>query len=114
MAVEMTKKVWEVEDLVDFFIDFYTDRKEKGLVVEKRRCIYLKDDYARKEVERNIFANPFKRFEDMNFMKRSKDIEYIEINRNIIKKLNNKDIQWIIDHSDRKLGEYFDDKLVCK
>lgn len=96
-----------VEDLVDFFIDFYTYRKEKGLVVEKRRCIYLKDGYNRKEVERNIFVNPFKRFEDMNFMKRSKDIEYIEINRHIMKKLSNSEIEWIVEHSDRKLEEYY-------
>ena len=96
-----------VEDLVDYFIDFYMDRKEKGLLVEKRRCIYLKDNYTRKEVERNIFANPFKRFEDMNIMKRSKDIEYIEINRHIIKKLTDEEIQWIVEHCDKKLEEYY-------
>lgn len=96
-----------VEDLVDYFIDFYMDRKEKGLLVEKRRCIYLKDNYTRKEVERNIFANPFKRFEDMNIMKRSKDIEYIEINRHIMKKLTDEEIQWIVEHCDKKLEEYY-------
>ena len=96
-----------VEDLVDYFIDFYIGRKEKGLLVEKRRCIYLKDNYTRKEVERNIFTNPFKRFEDMNFMKRARDIEYIEINRHIMKKLTNEEIQWIVEHCDRKLEEYY-------
>lgn len=96
-----------VEDIVDYFIDFYKNRKEKGLLVEKRRCIYLKDNYTRKEVERNIFTNPFKRFEDMNFMKRSKDIEYIDINRHIIKKLTNEEIQWIVEHCDKKLEEYY-------
>lgn len=101
------KRRVRVEDLVDYFIDFYMDRKEKGLLVEKRRCIYLKDGYTRKEVERNIFTNPFKRFEDMNFMKRSKDIEYIEINRHIMKKLTNEEIQWIVEYCDEKLEEYY-------
>lgn len=96
-----------VEDIVDYFIDYYTERKDKGLVVEKRRCIYLNDGYTRKEVERNIFANPFKRFEDMNFMKRSKNIEYIEINRHIMKKLSSSEIEWIVEHCDRKLKEYY-------
>ena len=98
-----------VEDLVDYFIDYYNGRKEKGLIIEKRKCIYLKDNYTHKEVERNIFSNPFKRFEDMNFMKRSKDIEYIEINRHILKKLTDKDIRWIEKHCDKKLDEYYDE-----
>lgn len=49
----------------------------------------------------------FKRFEDMNFMKRSKDIEYIEINRHIMKKLTNEEIQWIVEYCDEKLEEYY-------
>ncbi len=77
-----------VEDIVDYFIDFYDNRREKGLPIEKKNSIYHKGNYTRKDVERNIFSNPFKRFEDMNFMKRSKDIEYVELNRHILKKTN--------------------------
>ncbi len=60
-------------------------------------------------MERNILSNPFKRFEDMNFMKKSKDIEYIEISRYIRKKFSKEDIDWIIEHSDKKLKEYFEE-----
>ena len=95
-----------VEDLVDYFIDYYEDRREKGLVVEKRPCLYLRD-YTRREVQNNIFSNPFKRFEDMNFMKKSKDIEYIEVSRYIMKKLSIEEIEWIKNHCDNKLNNYF-------
>lgn len=95
-----------IEDLVDYFIDYYETRREDGKIVEKKRCLYLRD-YTRKEVERNILSNPFKRFEDMNFMKISKDIEYIEISRYIRRKLSEEEINWIIEHSDKKLDEYF-------
>ena len=98
----------KIEDLVDYFIDYYETRREKGQVVEKRRCLYLRD-YTRKEVERNILSNPFKRFEDMNFMKKSKDIEYIELSRYIRKKLSKEEIDWIVTHSDEKLKEYFEE-----
>ena len=98
-----------IEDLVEYFIDYYKERKEKGLIVEKRKCIYLKEGYTHKEVERNIFANPFKRFEDMNFIKRSRDIEYIEINRHIMKRLTDKDIKWIVEHCDKKLDKYYNE-----
>ncbi len=96
-----------VEDIVDYFLDFYSDRKEKGLVVEKRTSIYCKETITSKEAERNIFSNPFKRFEDMRFMKRCREIEYVEFNRHIFKKLNKKDIEWIIAHCDAKLEEYY-------
>ena len=96
-----------INDIVDYFIDYYTTRKENGLVVEKKKCLYLRDDYTRKEVEKNIFANPFKRFEDMNFMLRSREIEYVEVNKNIMKKLTEQEIQWIVKHCDEKLQEYY-------
>lgn len=95
-----------VEDLVDYFIDYYEDRREKGLVVEKRPCLYLRD-YTRREVQSNIFSNPFKRFEDMNFIKKSRDIEYIEVSRYIMKKLSIEEIEWIKNHCDNKLNNYF-------
>jgi len=96
-----------VEDIVDFFIDFYTDRKERGLIVEKKSSIFSKDNFTRKNVEKNIFANPFKRFEDMRFIKRCREIEYVEFNRHIFKKLTRKEIEWIINHCDSKLEEYY-------
>lgn len=100
-----------VEDIVDYFTDFYEDRKQKGLVVEKKTSLYCKDDYTRKEVEKNIFANPFKRFEDMGFMKRSKNLEYVEFNKNIWKKLSLEEKLWIEKWCDEKLEEYYGRKL---
>jgi superfamily II DNA or RNA helicase len=96
-----------VEDIVDYFIGFYSDRRNKGLVVEKKTSIFCKEGFTRKEVERNIFTNPFKRFEDMRFMKRCREIEYAEFNRHVFKKLTKEDIEWIKGHCDRKLEEYY-------
>lgn len=100
-----------VEDIVDYFIDFYEDRKQKGLVVEKKTSIYCKEDYTRKEVEKNIFANPFKRFEDMRFMKRSKELEYVKFNKNIWKRLSLEEKRWIEKWCEEKLEEYYGRKL---
>lgn len=97
-----------IKDIVDFFIDFYEDRKKKGFVIEKKTSFYCKEGYTRKEVEKNIFANPFKRFEDMRFMKRSKELEYVEFNKNIWKKLSIEEKVWIEEWCDRKLEEYYE------
>jgi superfamily II DNA or RNA helicase len=104
--VDETGKV-RVEDIVDYFIGFYGNRKEKELIVEKKSSIFCKEGFSRKDVERNIFANPFKRFEDMRFMKRCREIEFVEFNRYVFKKLTKEDIEWIKEHCDGKLGEYY-------
>ncbi|AUG56906.1 type I restriction enzyme EcoKI subunit R [Acetivibrio saccincola] len=97
-----------VEDIVDYFIDFYNERKENGLVVEKKNSVFCKDNFTRKDAERTIFSNPFKRFQDMRFMDRCREIEYVRFNRHIFKKLTKEDINWIISHCDKKLKEYYE------
>lgn len=96
-----------IEDIVDYFIDFYNDRKAKGLLVERMHSMFCRDDYTRKEAERNIFANPFKRFEDMRFMKRCREIEFVEFNKYVFKKLTQEELAWIKMHCDEKLQEYY-------
>jgi superfamily II DNA or RNA helicase len=98
-----------IEDIIDYFIYFYEDRRKKGLIVEKKKCIYLKGDYTRKDVMQNIFNNPFKRFEDMGFMKRSRDLEYVEFNKNIWNKMTKEGIKLILDYCDEALKRYYND-----
>ena len=78
-------------DVVDYFIDFYEDRKAHGMIAEKSTSIYQKGGYTRKDVEKNILSNPFKRFEDMRFLMRCKDVETIEVNPIIFRKLTRED-----------------------
>lgn len=97
----------KVDDIVDYFIYFYEERRERGVPIEKKNSIYYKGNCTRKDVERNIFSNPFKRFEDMRFMKRSKDLEYVEFNRHIFQKLTERDVKWIISQCSKGLAEYY-------
>lgn len=96
-----------IVDIVNYFIDFYEDRKERGLVAEKANSIYQKGGYTEKDVERNIFSNPFKRFADMRFLKRCKDVNYIEINPTVFKKLSADDVKHILAICDEKLDVYY-------
>ena len=96
-----------VIDIVNYFIDFYEERKENGLVAEKLTSIYQKGGYTEKDVERNIFSNPFKRFSDMRFLRRCKDVSYIEINPIIFRNLTETDKEWILDICDTKIAEYY-------
>lgn len=98
-----------VDDIVNYFMNFYEDRKKKGLKPEKSNSLYSRE-YTEKEVERNIFANPFKRFEDMRFMKRSMDVEYVEFNRYVWNRLGQEEKEWIVEWCDWKLEEYYSRK----
>lgn len=57
----------------------------------------------------NIMSNPFKRFEDMGFLKRSKDLEYVEFNKYVWNKLTENNIKYIIDVCDNALIKYYDE-----
>lgn len=93
-------------DVVDYFIDFYEDRKAHGMIAEKSTSIYQKGGYTRKDVEKNILSNPFKRFEDMRFLMRCKDVETIEVNPIIFRKLIREDWLHIVDVCDKSLEKY--------
>lgn len=94
-------------DVVDYFIDFYEDRKAHGMIAEKSTSIYQKGGYTRKDVEKNILSNPFKRFEDMRFLMRCKDVETIEVNPIVFRKLTREDWLHIVDVCDKSLERYY-------
>ena len=98
-----------VEDIVDYFIDFYEDRKQKGLSAEKKKSHYNDEIIDRRKTKTNIFSNPFKRFEDMRFMERCRDIEYVMFNKVIWKKLSIEEKVYIANKCDERLKKYFGD-----
>ena len=59
------------------------------------------------DVEKNILSNPFKRFEDMRFLMRCKDVETVEVNPIIFRKLTRKDWLHIVDVCDKSLEKYY-------
>lgn len=99
-------------DIVDYFKEFYETRKGNGLIAEKTTSIFQKGGYTDKDVERNILSNPFKRFADMRFLQRCRDVTMIRINPTIFKKLTPEDKVLILDTCDKKLEEYY--KRICK
>lgn len=73
--------------------------------------LFCKESFTRKDVKRNIFTNPFKRFEDMRFMNKCREIEYVEFNKHVFNRLSEQEINWIIRHCDKKLSEYYERSL---
>ena len=101
----MTFMNWVItncNDKVSFFKQHVT-----WLIAEKPNSIYQKGGYTKKDVEKNILSNPFKRFEDMRFLMRCKDVETVEVNPIIFRKLTREDWLHIVDVCDKSLEKYY-------
>ncbi len=49
-----------IEQAATYFRGYYSDRKMQGLPIEKKRCIYLRDDVTDNQIIANLIANPVK------------------------------------------------------
>ncbi|MBQ9039380.1 MAG: DEAD/DEAH box helicase [Clostridia bacterium] len=94
-------------DLVQFFRRFYADRRSRNLIVEKPNSLYCREDVADKEIERNILANPFKRFEDMQMMRHTKTLGIVEVDNSVWKRLTEEEKTEIRGICEEKLEGYY-------
>lgn len=94
-------------DIVAYFRDFYEQRRAAGLVVEKANSIYAKGGYTDTDAERNILANPFKRFEDMQMTRHTKTLGIVEVDGAVWKNLSQEEKTEIERICDQKLTEYY-------
>ena len=97
-----------LDDIVSYFRNFYEARRSAGLVVEKPASIFAKGGYTNKEAERNILANPFKRFEDMQMLRHTKTLGIIQIDEAVWKHLSVDEKAEIEQICDEKLKLYFE------
>jgi hypothetical protein len=95
-------------DIVAFFKNYYEERRSKGLMVEKANSIYAKGGYTDKEAERNILANPYKRFEDMQMLKHTKTLGMIAVDEAVWKNLTSEDKAEIDQICEEKLNAYYE------
>ena len=98
-------------DVMNYMLELQRDPKAKpkahGMIAEKPNSIYQKGGYTKKDVEKNILSNPFKRFEDMRFLMRCKDVETVEVNPIIFRKLTREDWLHIVDVCDKSIEKYY-------
>ena len=98
-------------DVMNYMLELQRDPKAKpkahGMIAETPSSSYQKGGYTKKDVEKNILSNPFKRFEDMRFLMRCKDVETVEVNPIIFCKLTREDWLHIVDVCDKSLEKYY-------
>lgn len=102
-----TKGRIKLDDIVAYFRNYYEDRRNSGLVVEKANSIFAKGGYTDKEAQRNILSNPFKRFEDMQMLRHTKTLGIVEVEPTVWKNLSNEDKEEMMQICDKKLESYY-------
>lgn len=96
-----------LSEVAESFAWYYEDRIKKGLPAEKKNCIFTKGGYTPKDVEKLILNMPFKRFEGMGYMRHSKYLGIIQIDKSIMKTLDDNDISDILTYCTEALERYW-------
>ncbi len=96
-----------LSEVAEAFAWYYEDRIKQGLPAEKRNCIFTKGGYTAKDVERLILSMPFKRFEGMGYMRHSKYLGILQIDKSIMKTLDDNDISDILTYCMNALDRYW-------
>ena len=97
----------KLDDIVAYFRDYYEARRTAGLLPEKANSIFAKGGYTDLEAQRNILANPFRRFEDMQMLRHTKTLGIIEVEPTVWKHLTAEEKAEILQICDDKLEMYY-------
>ena len=76
-------------------------------MVEKANSIFAKGNYTNSEAQRNILANPFKRFEDMQMLRHTRTLGIIQVDEAVWKRLGAEEKKVIEQVCERKLELYY-------
>lgn len=97
----------QLADIVAYFRAYYEGRRAAGLVVEKPNSLFARGGYTDKEAERNILANPFKRFEDMQMLRHTRTLGIVQVDESVWKKLTAGEKAEMEKICEEKLEQYF-------
>ena len=96
-----------LEDIADYFRAYYEARRAAGLVVEKANSLFAKGNYTNSEAQRNILANPFRRFEDMQMLRHTRTLGIVQVDEAVWKRLGETEKAEIERICEEKLEGYY-------
>ena len=97
----------KLSDIADYFRSYYEGRRAAGLTVEKANSIFAKGGYTNSEAQRNILANPFKPFEDMQMLRHTRTLGIVQVDEAVWKRLSGEEKAEIEQICEEKLEAYY-------
>ena len=99
----------KIEELMKYYRQFYLDRIDRGLPVDRQNCVYtreyLEDDVKLKQ---SILSNPFEKFERKRFVYYSKDLSMVSFNPVLWEKLTEEKKNWVKEKETQFLKAYYE------
>ena len=96
-----------IENAANYFREYYASRKARGLLPEKRRCIYLRDDVTNSQIMANIISNPVKALCESGFFFYNESTQILSISPEIWTNLDRSSKAALTRACRKKLCEYF-------
>ncbi|MGI6028504.1 MAG: hypothetical protein ACOX81_03715 [Candidatus Heteroscillospira sp.] len=98
-----------VEKAATYFREYYSCRKSQGLVIEKKRCIYLRNDVTDKQIVANLLANPVKALVESGYFFYNEDSHAFSISPDIWSAIDRSSKATITRICRQKLSDYYED-----
>ena len=97
-----------MSDIINYFLQFFQNRADQGLLIEKAESTFVQHFGDRKTARRTILIYPYKRFELKGMMRYDKAKDEIEIAPQIWDNISNKVRRVISSYCDAQLNKYYD------
>lgn len=98
-----------IEKAATFFREYYSARKTQGLPIEKKRCIYLRDDVTDNQIAANLIANPVKALVESRYFFYDELSQVFSISPEIWEMMDSSSKSTITEICQQRLKDYYED-----
>lgn len=107
--IELHDKDWNlpISKAAQYFKTFYQHRRENGLPVELKKCIYQNPVVTLNQIIENLISNPVKALVESGFFEYASDIGLLSLRPDLKKKLTEKNTADILNICRTKLEQYY-------
>lgn len=98
-----------IQSAAEYFQEFYSERKSRGLPAEKKKCIYLRDDFTMDQVRANLVANPVKALVASGYFFYNEDTQVFTVSPEIWSAMKRGKKASLTKICKQKLKEYYTD-----
>lgn len=96
-----------IERATRYFREYYASRKEQGLCVEKKKCIYLHDEVTDEQIIENVLSNPVKALTKSGLFFFNEETQVFSISPEIWASIERKSKMAITKICNQKLQDYY-------
>lgn len=97
----------KIDDAVKYFRDFFNDRRSKGLIIEKKPCIYHDANVTDLQIRNNLTANPVKALAGSGYFSWDSASGCLSMEKNLWNAMGQKAESEIKRICEKRLKEYF-------